>query len=313
MAVLWVTRGLPGSGKTSWALRQIDKISPSEEIVRVNRDDLREMLFTSVDYTPCQEKVVTTSQRSQVTELLRQGISVIVDDTNLPWERIKSWRSLARRVHAGIIVVDFPADVDTCRANIAARVSEGGRDVPEKVVRDMAKRWPPSKWKQLDSESNERPWAGFKHPRITSGDRTIICDLDGTLAKNVTGRSWFDEGAVGQDEMVLDVANILECVSDIWGCRILFFTGRSEACRDVTEKWLEENFAPYLAYPAEYSLHMRTEGDRRGDAVVKWEMYQDHAMETEVLAVFDDRLSVCRMWHEIGLPLFRLGDPDADF
>jgi len=32
-----------------------------------------------------------------------------------------------------------------------------------------------------------------------------------------------------------------------------------------------------------------------------------------VNAVFDDRLQVCRMWHELGLPLFRVGDPDADF
>lgn len=27
----------------------------------------------------------------------------------------------------------------------------------------------------------------------------------------------------------------------------------------------------------------------------------------------DDRLRVCRMWHSLGLPVFRVGDPDADF
>lgn len=29
--------------------------------------------------------------------------------------------------------------------------------------------------------------------------------------------------------------------------------------------------------------------------------------------VFDDRARVCRMWYAKGIPLFRVGDPDAEF
>ena len=32
-----------------------------------------------------------------------------------------------------------------------------------------------------------------------------------------------------------------------------------------------------------------------------------------VVAIVDDRLSVSKMWHDRGLPLFRVGDPLSDF
>jgi hypothetical protein len=59
---------------------------------------------------------------------------------------------------------------------------------------------------------------------------------------------------------------------------------------------------------------MRHNGDYRKDVVVKEEMYNDHIKgKYNVTVVIDDRLQVCRMWHRLGLPLLRVGDPDADF
>lgn len=60
---------------------------------------------------------------------------------------------------------------------------------------------------------------------------------------------------------------------------------------------------------------MRPKNDNRKDSVVKKEMFDKYIRDKYYIeAVFDDRLQVCQMWHnEIGLPLFRVGDPDADF
>jgi hypothetical protein len=59
---------------------------------------------------------------------------------------------------------------------------------------------------------------------------------------------------------------------------------------------------------------MRQDDDNRPDYEVKREMYETHVKgKRNVEAIFDDRLQVRRLWYELGLPLFSVGDPDADF
>jgi hypothetical protein len=53
---LIITRGLPGSGKTTWARQQV-------RFVRVNRDDLREMLHGGMLGTGWAEVQVTVGRR----------------------------------------------------------------------------------------------------------------------------------------------------------------------------------------------------------------------------------------------------------
>ena len=76
MATLTITRGLPGSGKTTWARQQ-------GGAVRVNRDDLRRMLHGGPIGLGWAEVQVTLAQRALIEALLRAGLNVISDDTNL--------------------------------------------------------------------------------------------------------------------------------------------------------------------------------------------------------------------------------------
>ena len=63
-----------------------------------------------------------------------------------------------------------------------------------------------------------------------------------------------------------------------------------------------------------YELHMRKLGDYRSDDIVKRELYEANILNKyTVLACFDDRLRVCRLWYNLGLPIFRFGNPDANF
>jgi hypothetical protein len=106
------------------------------------------------------------------------------------------------------------------------------------------------------------------------------------------------------------LAWILRDLSGDTHVEIVFLSGREDKFRPQTERWLNS----HQFYPLRNQLLMRPTGDRRNDAIVKQELYEKEIKgKYNVLAVFDDRLRVCRMWHSLGLPLFRVGDPDSDF
>ena len=109
MTRMIITRGLPASGKTTFAR----KLQPG--VVRVNRDDLRRMLHGDRLYTQWAESQVTTAQRAQVEALLRAKVDVCVDDTNLRAKTVREWAELAARFKATFEVHDFTdVPVDEC-------------------------------------------------------------------------------------------------------------------------------------------------------------------------------------------------------
>ncbi|HEX7747076.1 MAG TPA: AAA family ATPase [Micromonosporaceae bacterium] len=134
MARLIVTRGLPGSGKTTYART----LQP--RVARVNRDDLRRMLHGGRLLTQWAEWQVTIAQRAQVEALLRAGTDVCVDDTNLRARTVRDWARLAARLGAKFEVYDFtdvPLD-EVLRRN-ATRAGE--ERIDEDVIRSMHERF----------------------------------------------------------------------------------------------------------------------------------------------------------------------------
>ncbi|SCL26752.1 AAA family ATPase [Micromonospora inyonensis] len=137
MPALVITRGLPGSGKTTYAKRWVAE--DPERRFRVNRDDLRAMGHGRRVGVRWQEDAVTTAQKAQVLALLRAGMSVIADDTNLPDASVEQWRRLAEQAGAHLVAVDLrEVPVETCIARDAARGAGGGRLVGGDVIRRIA-------------------------------------------------------------------------------------------------------------------------------------------------------------------------------
>ena len=163
--------------------------------------------------------------------------------------------------------------------------------------------------------------------------KIIICDIDGTIAnlqhrlhfiKNPDGskKSYKDSDwdsfhkACVDDEPYEDVIEILHSLvrghgngCNVCGAverEVYFFSGRNESVRKETIEWLEKN----VSIPVEDgSLYMRSEGDRRPDTTVKYEMmYELKIMPEDVLCILDDRQSVVNMWRENG---FRVMQIDA--
>lgn len=137
MATLHLTRGLPGSGKTTRAKAWVAQ-SPTRR-ARVNRDDMRQMLHGSRLGTTSQETQVTVACHAQVCALLAGGVDVVCDDTNLDGRSVAALREVAGKVGARVVVWDLrDVPLSVCVERDAAR--QGAARVGERVIRDMHNR-----------------------------------------------------------------------------------------------------------------------------------------------------------------------------
>lgn len=139
-----LTFGLPGSGKTTEALKMVNE--DPQNIIRANRDDLRTILAPEGEKyhsgTPRKdvENNVTHVQHEIIRKGLREGKTVIVDDTNLNPGRLKPLIQLARNYKSEIEQVHVDTPLEECIRRNNKRGDDGGRRVPEEIIRGMAKR-----------------------------------------------------------------------------------------------------------------------------------------------------------------------------
>ena len=121
-----ICRGLPGSGKSTWA-------KAYQNVTRVNRDDLREMMHGGV-WSKSNEKLVVIARDAIIRATLRAGGSVIVDDTN--GTTVARLTQIAHEVDPNIypVVRNFPISVKEA----VRRDSMRPKPVGESVIRGMA-------------------------------------------------------------------------------------------------------------------------------------------------------------------------------
>lgn len=306
-ATLTLTRGLPGSGKSTWAEEWVNE-APSWR-ARVNRDDIRFQLFGKYVLSHMQEETVTVAQHAQIRALLAAGISVVVDDTNLRARTVRDLQDIAASLGVDVAFKDFNTSVEVCIERNAKRASAGGRDVPEEVIRSMASRYfskgklPAIPEHRPDPETN---WIKYEENGLLAP--AYIVDIDGTVASMQScGRGPFDWSRVGEDTVIENVARVIRMLQRD-GYTIIFMSGRDAVCRSETTQWLLD------AGLTVDHLYMRPEGDGRKDSIVKHELFNKNVRGYfDILGVFDDRLQVCKMWEEIGLTLFRVGPLASDF
>lgn len=142
MTTLTITRGLPGSGKTTWA-KYWAETCRAPKPVRVNRDDTRFLLFGKYSGLTWEgEEKVTRIQQGQANLLLAGGFDVIIDDTNLNAKTVRGWQRIAQDNGARFQNIDFPALPALCKKYVRQRVAEfGGRSVPDEVIDKMYQKY----------------------------------------------------------------------------------------------------------------------------------------------------------------------------
>lgn len=137
----------------------------------------------------------------------------------------------------------------------------------------------------------------------------IIVDVDGTIAHNDGHRGPFDWQKVGDDAPIVGVIEFLQYIcTNIPDLEIIFVSGRMDICAKLTISWIGKHL-PGIAL--NYQMFMRETDDYRTDQVVKEEIYRKYIEPYyNVIAVFDDRNKVVKMWRDIGLTCFQVADGD---
>jgi predicted kinase len=135
MTKLVMTKGLPGSGKSTWAKAWVAE--DPDHRARVNQDDIRQMLCLG-EWSQGKEKRVRASRVALIGALLGMGLDVVSDDTNLAFGAQQDLKALAFLHGADLVLQDFTGvRMEECIKRDEAR--EGG--VGESVIRRMHERY----------------------------------------------------------------------------------------------------------------------------------------------------------------------------
>lgn len=302
MTTLIITRGLPGSGKSTFATAWVAE-DPAHR-AEVNRDQLRKMLHDGVfirgrDGT---EGAVTGVRDAAIESLLRRGVDVVCSDTNLPQRVARDLRKLADVTGAEFEVRDF-TDVpwDVCVERDKARAEGVGAE----VIMGMHSRFLAGATFPLPIPQRAKTDAPTAVPYVPKpgAPGAVIVDIDGTMAL-MGDRSPYDWHRVGEDrpnEKVVELVRWLYARDDL---QVIFLSGRDGSCQDDTVDWLTGlgGFEGAL-------LFMRPEGDTRKDSVVKLELFDKHIRDNyDVRFVLDDRDQVVSMWRSLGLSCFQVAE-----
>lgn len=301
--VLWIPRGLPASGKSTWT-RELIAEQPLGSVVRVNRDDIRMMMFGPEYCKPTfeAENLVSLIEHGPIEALLRRGSDVVVDDTNLRVRFVKDLMMIADRVGAAVKIVDDFLDVplSTC----LRRDQERENPVGDAVIVGMHNKFLSGGRRphipELDEIVTGKPYVPT--PGTTPA---VVVDVDGTVALCKDVRGPYDTSLYHLDR---PNAPVIELVQREWaaGNQILFCSGRDREFFDVTAKWIMKHVFPGPDMVG-FNLFMRPAGDRRNDAVVKLELFDEYIRDFyTVVRVYDDRDRVVAAWRSIGLTVLQV-------
>lgn len=310
MLKIILTCGIPASGKSTWSKEEVRK--DPEGTVRINRDDLRSMLF-SYHFSESNEKLVTSTKDFLIINSLKKGRNLIIDETNLNRRNFNDMVEKIKNLNIDCMVMEksFYVELDEAIARDADRI--GTNKVGEDVVRKF--------WKKSGGTQHKyykpRIEMIYKKNEFTITDNrpvidpklpwTIICDLDGTLSlfnsinkdgshtiqhAGVHVRSPYDASKCDEDAINEPVATVIENMYKN-GYKIIFCSGREDCYRTQTETFIKKHL------DIEYELFMRQTADQRKDSIIKEEIYVNKiAPKYNVFLVLDDRTQVCKLWRD---------------
>jgi hypothetical protein len=145
------------------------------------------------------------------------------------------------------------------------------------------------------------------------GRRVYICDIDGTVADlthrlhyvKKSPKDWdgfFD--ACAWDKPILHIRELLHGLK----LPIMYVSGRPSRLKTLTAQWLRDYKFPFYEW---LPFHMRSEGDRRDDCIVKSELLDLILADGyEPVLAFDDRDRVVNMWRSRGIPCLQVAPGD---
>lgn len=302
MSTCTVLTGFPGSGKSTLATEMLAK---DGNAVRVNRDELRAMLFRDRKWSPASEDFVGNIEKDIITAALEGKRNVIVDNTHLKQSTIANLKVFAQSFGSNFKHIDLNQTVtrQECIRRDAQR--EGKARVGRGVIDRMA----------LTNKLID----------LSIHDKVAVVDIDGTLA-NLDHRLHYIQSTPKNHDAFFEQVYRDDVYHRIWdavlalqdsGHTIVILSGRPNSCGHETDEWLNAREFMTEGLPAldhDY-LFMRQAGDHRPDDQVKrqlmnW-MFDCGLRKDAIKIVLDDRDSVCAVWREMELPLVQVKEGTA--
>lgn len=131
MSKLIICRGLPASGKSTWAKQWV--LEDPEHRVRINQDDIRLMLGKY--WVPSREKLVQEIQFDAVVEALSKEFDVVIDNTNLNKKVLDGFDRLIKTFEN--YEIEYKDFFDTPLSVCIERDKNRDLQVTEKVIRNF--------------------------------------------------------------------------------------------------------------------------------------------------------------------------------
>ena len=129
MSKLIICRGLPASGKSTWAKQWV--LEDPEHRVRINQDDIRLMLGKY--WVPSREKLVQEIQFNAIIEALNREFDVVIDNTNLNNKVLDQFNRLIKTFED--YEIEYKDFFDTPLSVCIERDKNRDLQVTEKVIR----------------------------------------------------------------------------------------------------------------------------------------------------------------------------------
>lgn len=179
MATLLILRGLPASGKSTFARTYAGE---HEHTVIVSLDGLRRMTAGSLTayharYDRKTEQLIVRTAHAMICDALRNGLDVVMDAQNAGEDRVHELVRLAADCDADVLVKAFPTPLDTLLERNRNRAEDDR--VPEDYLRSQYERFAdniatPMRWVRIPVEpAGRRMWQPSAH-----GDTVALVDAE---------------------------------------------------------------------------------------------------------------------------------------
>lgn len=278
MKKLLMLKGLPASGKSTYALELLAK---DPAFKRLNRDNLRDMVDGG-KWSESREKLIRRSQLALAEIYMSANYNVVVDDTNFSQSAQEMWWQFTEQHNATLQVKFFDTPLEECIKRDLKRPNSVGKDVIVSMY---------NKYLEPEPEMYTPP---------AGKPLAILCDIDGTLA-HMNGRWPYEWARVGEDYIDPTVQRIINKYKG--DHTVIFLSSRDSICRPETEEWLRKHDMPT------YALHMRRTGDMRKDFIIKRELFDEYIRDIyQIEFVLDDRRQVVEAWRSMGLKVLQVAD-----
>lgn len=136
MNKLIICRGIPASGKSTWAKQWV--LEDPEHRVRINQDDIRNMLGKY--WVPSREELVQSILSTSIYNAIRLCYDVIVDNTNLNPKAITYIEDIILNCNMKY-TIEFKDFFDTPLSLCIERDKQRTNPIGEEIIRNFYNRY----------------------------------------------------------------------------------------------------------------------------------------------------------------------------